>query len=82
MTIIVDAFQSSVERNCQNVQRTLYQRDRTLCNGRDFKEDSVKGKGLWEEMGKTMSKVGMYEPFGTSFSPAGTLFAPVLLLWK
>jgi hypothetical protein len=45
VTIIVDDFQSSVERNCQNVQK-LYQQDRTLCNGRDLKEDNVKGKRL------------------------------------
>jgi hypothetical protein len=40
-----------------------------------------KEKGLWGEMGKTMSKARRYEPFGTSFS-SGTLFARVLLIWK
>jgi hypothetical protein len=82
VTIIVDDFQSSVERNRQIVQKTPYQQDRTLRNDRGFEEDNAKGKGLWEEMGKTMSKAGGYEPFGTSFPSAGTLFARVLLVWK
>jgi hypothetical protein len=81
VTIIVADFQSSVEDKLSACAERHINRTGQVHNDRDFK-DSVEERGLLEEMGKRIGKVGRYEPFGTSISPAGTLFGRMLLIWK